>query len=387
MTETDVPNVPRDAPARTGDVRARRSVLGLAILCLVLSPPVQTSDATVRDLFARVTDSVVVVRTLERMVFNGEAPTERPISDLGSGVLISNEGLVLTAAHLVQAADIVRVKFSDGTQATAEVVASEPAADIALLQLTEIPPSAVAAPLGDSDAAAIGEQVIVIGTPYGLGHALSVGYISARHLAPTPGGPVHLGEFFQTDASINRGNSGGPMFNQKGEVIGIVSYILSRSGAFEGIGFAVTSNTVRSLLFERTVFWSGITAFALSPLQARALNLPRDHGVLVQRVARGSIGDEIGLRPGFLPATIGDTQLVLGGDVILSVDDIPVGAGEDSERLRDHLSRVTAGQQVRLEIFRRGQIVEQRWAASGSRLYDGSRAVDAPGAGSEQTTN
>ncbi len=364
-------------PCVTG---ARRHVIaGLAFaVSLLAAQPTMAFDTSIRDLFEKVTRSVVVVRTIERMVIDGQTPMERAISDVGSGVLISDTGLVVTAAHLVQAADLVQVTFADGTRVMADILASEPAADIALLETTNVPESATASPLGDSDVVAVGEQVIVVGAPYGLGHSLSVGYVSARHASPAPGGPVALGELFQTDASINRGNSGGPMFNAQGEVIGIVSYILSRSGAFEGIGFAITSETVRDLLLERTGFWSGVTVFALSATQARALNLPREYGALVQRVAHGSIARELGLRAGFLPSSIGGRDVVLGGDVILTVNDIPVGANEDYERLREYLVDLKPGDEVGFEIFRRGEIVDMVWKVTDEALHHRPPTPEAP---------
>ena len=142
---------------------------------------------------------------------------------------------------------------------TATVVAAEPAADLALLKLERVPNGIDPAHLGDSDELDTGEQVFVIGAPYGLRHTLTVGYVSARHAPATLSGSLVLGEFIQTDAAVNRGNSGGPMFNMQGDVVGIVSHIFSRSGQFEGVGFAVSSKTVEDLLLGRRSPWSGIS--------------------------------------------------------------------------------------------------------------------------------
>jgi S1-C subfamily serine protease len=228
------------------DIRA------IALLLLLFAWPSQASEPApaLEDLFGAVNESVVLVRTWESMVIARDGIALVPITDLGSGVLISEDGDVLTAAHVVQVADVVRVEFADGTMVGAKVVASDPAADLALLRLERVPEGAVIARLGDSDAVRVGQQIFVIGAPYGLSRTLSVGHVSARHLPGTLGGPFNLAEFFQTDAAIHRGNSGGPMLNMKGEVIGIVSYILSQSSAFEGVGFAVTSNSIDELLFE-----------------------------------------------------------------------------------------------------------------------------------------
>src|SRR5262249_16951327 len=156
---------------------------------------------------------------------------------LASGVLISGDGKVLTAAHVVQAVDQVFVEFIDGQLVTACVISSAPAADVALLQLDSVPPGVAPAQLGDSDKVEVGDEVFVVGAPYGLSYTLSVGHIGGRAAPKGSLASLSAGEFLQTDAPINSGNSGSPMFNRQGEVVGIVSNIMSRSGGFEGIGF------------------------------------------------------------------------------------------------------------------------------------------------------
>ena len=209
--------------------------------------------------------------------------------------------------------------------------------------------------LGDSDELRTGEQVFIIGAPYGLSHTLTVGHVSARHAPATLSGSLVLGEFIQTDAAVNRGNSGGPMFNMQGDVVGIVSHIFSRSGQFEGVGFAVSSKTVKDLLLGRRMPWSGISFFGLSGVLAKAFNLPQETGVLVQRVASKSPGEKLGLRPGFLPAKIGDQELLLGGDIILEVDGIQVGDPSTEQAIRDHLVSLEPGAEVAVTVFRQGQ--------------------------------
>ena len=147
------------------------------------------------------------------------------------------------------------------------------------------------------------------------------------------------------------------MFNMQGEVIGIVSYILSRSGGFEGVGFAVSSNSSHTLLFEQRSFWTGITVFGLNGVFSRIFNLPQESGVLVQRIAKDSPGARIGLQSSMLPAKIGNYQFLVGGDIILSVDDIPVGTTEDYERLRRHIDALEKAQPITVKILRHGQII------------------------------
>jgi S1-C subfamily serine protease len=146
----------------------------------------------------------------------------------------------------------------------------------------------------------IGEQVFVVGAPLGITHTLTVGHLSARHKPNATFSGMLTAEFFQTDAAINRGNSGGPMFDLKGEVIGIVSSILSQSGGSDGLGFAATSNIARRLLLDEPSVWSGLDGYLLIGEAARAFNLPVgfEAGLLVQRVALGSPADQLGVRGG-----------------------------------------------------------------------------------------
>src|SRR5262249_19180274 len=183
-----------------------------------------------RDLFRQVKASVVTVRTIEREINPQSKGEFVKTPGIGSGVLISSDGKVMTAAHLVQSADRVVVVFTEGKEFPAEVIASVITADVALLKLEWVPADAVIAKFGDSDNVEVGDQVIVIGAPYGLSRTLTSGHMSARHANKQLIGGLRAVEMFQTDAAINKGNSGGPMFNLKGEVIGIVCNFFSQSG-------------------------------------------------------------------------------------------------------------------------------------------------------------
>ena len=275
------------------------------------------SAETLRVTFKRVDPSVVVIKTTHQQVVAGPKKQLTSLPGLGSGVLISADGKVMTAAHVVQTADEVKVEFQSGEVIPARVVTSEPAADVALLQLEHVPPKTVVVPLGDSDQAEVGDEVFVVGAPVGMSHTLTVGHISARRNPNNFFNGMSRSEFFQTDAAINEGNSGGPMFNMRGEVIGIVSHIVSRSGGFEGLGFVVTSNLARKLLLERNPFWSGVEGFLLSGEMAKIFNVPQPAGLLVQRVASHSPASQLGLRPGTSTAVIEGEPMIVGGDVIL----------------------------------------------------------------------
>jgi S1-C subfamily serine protease len=310
-----------------------------------------------RNVVRQVDASVVVIKTVEKNVL--QAPQTMFVSSpgLGSGVLIP-DGRILTAAHVVQAADKIEVEFIDGQVAPAKVIASLPRADVAMLKLDWVPHNAVPAKLGDSDKMQIGDDVFIIGAPYGFGHSLSVGHISARRPAKVSFGPIKL-ELLQKDAAINKGNSGGQMFNMSGEVVGVISYILSQSGGFEGLGFAVTVNVAQKLLVNAKGFWSGIDGMVLSDEWVRIFNIPQPAGFLVQRIADNSPASKIGLIGGSYRATIAGNDLLAGGDIILSVGGIPiVPDGSTMLKIIEYLNSANTGDTMTLKVLRAGQITE-----------------------------
>lgn len=335
------------------------------ILCLVLvwvltglAMPAQGQSLS--DTFREVRSAVVVIRTLGHEVASGEGQWV-DTKGLGSGVLVSDEGHVMTAAHVVQTADLVGVEFPDGHFSLAKVIASVPSADVALLELEDRPVGVEPLRLGNSDEADVGDDVFVVGAPYGLSQTLTVGHLSARHHPNHIAGDLRAVELFQTDAAINRGNSGGPMFNLQGEVIGIVSHILSSSGGFEGLGFAVTSNAAKELLLEQPSFWSGLEGYVLTGDLARLLNVPQSGGVLVQRLAAHSPAADLGLEPGTVTAQLGEESLLLGGDIILEVMGIPIaGDGSSFKPIQAALAQRSANAPVKVKVLRDGQVRELR---------------------------
>jgi len=311
----------------------------------------------VREVVPKVDASVVVIKTVEKNVLRAPQPIFVSSPGLGSGVLIEG-GRILTAAHVVQAADKIEVEFIDGQVAPAKVVASIPCADVALLKLDWVPVNAAPARIGDSDKMRIGDDVFIIGAPYGITHTLSVGHVSARRRSQVPfGGPVKL-ELLHTDAAINRGNSGGPVFNFAGEVVGIVSHIFSQSGGFEGLGFAVTSNVAQKLLLNAKGFWSGIDGVILSDEWVRIFNIPQPAGFLVQRIADNSPASRIGLIGGTYKATIANEEFLVGGDIVLDVAGIQVTPdGGASLQIIEHINKLKPGETVIVRVLRAGQIV------------------------------
>jgi len=340
---------------------AHRRLTGLALAAAtaisstLCSVPASVDAQTVRELFQKVAPSVVVIRAKGRDVTAGG---QTRFGETGSGVLISQDGKVMTAAHVVHTMDEIKVEFLGGETVAARVVSSEPAADLSLLQLERVPPGSKVAAMADSSTMQVGDDVIIVGAPYGLSYSLSVGHISARWAPNTVYRTMPLAEFFQTDAVINTGNSGGPMFNMKGEVIGIVSHNISKSGGSEGLGFVVTLNTAKQLLLEKRSFWSGLEGMILSNELADLLNLPpKSSGYIIKTVAKGSPGDVIGLRGSTMLVSIGGQEVPLGGDILLAIDGIAADTANIG-KIRDHMNRLQSGGPFKVKILRAGQVLE-----------------------------
>jgi serine protease Do len=334
----------------------KRAIVALLAAAALWAPSSAARAQTVGQVFQRVNASVVVIRTKERAVTaQGQAASE---SGVGSGVLIAADGKVITAAHVVQTADEITVEFLGGESVRARVVASEPEADVALLQLERPPARPVVARMGDSDKVQIGDQAFIVGAPYGISHTLTVGHISARHKPNTVYSAMSRAEFLQTDAAINQGNSGGPMFSMQGEVIGIVSHIISKSGGFEGLGFVVTSNLARRLLLEQRSFWTGLSGYVLAGELARVFNIPQRVGLLIQRVAKNSPAEHAGLRASTIPATIDGKTLMVGGDIILKVAGIQIEDQSSYDKIQAVMSRGRSGDVVKVTVLRDGRQVE-----------------------------
>jgi len=218
-----------------------------------------------QQVFQKVAPSVVAIRAQGRDALSG---SQTRIIERGSGVLISRDGLVLTAAYLVHGMDEISVEFPGGVKVSARVVTSEPAAaDLALLQLDRVPLGSIVSPMADSNTVQVRDKVLIVGAP---SYSLSVGSISARWAPNTAYRTMPLAEFFQADATIDASNSGGPMFNLKGEVIGIVSHNIATDARSNRQGFVVTSNTAKQLLLEKRSAWSGIAKGSCSTPSVRS---------------------------------------------------------------------------------------------------------------------
>ncbi|HEX2707058.1 MAG TPA: trypsin-like peptidase domain-containing protein [Solirubrobacterales bacterium] len=292
----------------------------------------------------------------------GEQESEGGGTATGSGFVIDSEGHILTNNHVIEGANKIEVKLgASNTTYTATVVGADPATDLALLKVEA--PAAELHPLtlGDSSMMEVGDPVVAIGNPFGLDRTVTSGIVSAlQRQIQAPNG-FSISNVIQTDAAINPGNSGGPLINAEGEVIGINSQIEtggSGSSGNVGIGFAIPINTARAEIHQLETkgevehAYLGIEGGTITPDLARALNLPVTDGVIVQSVVKGGPADKAGVEGGNTSATIGGTEVSLGGDIITELNGKKV-AGMDE--VVEIINRAKPGETVELTILRGGQ--------------------------------
>lgn len=287
----------------------------------------------------------------------------------GSGFVWDSQGHIVTNNHVVENAIEIEVTFNDGISLPAKLVGTDPDSDLAVIKVDSAEHDLKPVKLGDSDTLKVGQRAIAIGNPFGLAGTLTAGVISAlgRDLPAGSTGTSLVGyripDVIQTDAPINPGNSGGPLLNSNGEVIGVNAAIESTTGVSAGIGFAIPVNIVKKVvpaLIQTGAYrhpWLGVTVTTLSSKVAEAMGLPRkQQGALVVEVTAGGPADAAGIRPSSRPAQIDGAQVVVGGDVIIRIDNTEIKRSED---LISYLVRQTAvGQQVTLTILRDGKEME-----------------------------
>jgi serine protease Do len=295
--------------------------------------------------------------------FQGQPQTPRKERSLGSGFVISADGYILTNDHVVDGADEIKVRLSDGRNFTATVKGLDPKLDLALLKI-EAGDKLPVARLGDSGALKVGEWVMAIGNPFGLEQTVTVGIVSAKGRV-IGAGPYD--DFIQTDASINPGNSGGPLFNTAGEVVGINTAIVA-SG--QGIGFATPINAAKSILTQLKETghvsrgWLGVSVQLVTEDLAESFGLKEPKGALVAEVIADSPAEKAGIKR---------------GDIILTFDGHEVDAINDLPRL---VAATPAGKEVRLSIFRNGKTIEV--TATVGKLQEEREETETAGASSDR---
>lgn len=326
----------------------------LVSLLLFASMPLEAQRPTDEDarvaLLERLEKSVVVIRASS----SGLLPFDET---LGSGVIASSDGLVITAAHVVDDARVLELTLSNGVSVDAKVLYLDSTLDVALIRMSDDPPADSVAALGDSTKLRKGATVYVIGNPRGFEFSIATGIVSGRHA------PEHVfreaaagdAEWIQTDAAMNAGVSGGPMFNSKGEVIGIAQSIVSKSGGSEGLGFGIGINSIKKLLQLDPCLYLGFSAIPLGGRLAEAFNVAGGPGLLVQFVAPGSPAADAGLREGDIEIGSGRERIIIGGDVITHVDGVPV-----DEWTRTNNAGAVEGErhELKLRVLRAGEVLE-----------------------------
>ncbi len=305
----------------------RRHVLPTVVPVLEAPPPAVDPETTAQPSFRnaaqRASPAVVSINTSKAPInhpqsndpwfrfFFGDQAQDQPQTGLGSGVIVSPAGYILTNSHVIEEADQIEVVLTDGRKSAAEVIGTDPETDLAILKvdLTDLP----VITLGDSDALVIGDPVLAIGNPFGVGQTVTSGIVSA--LGRTQLGINTFENFIQTDAAINPGNSGGALVDTNGHLMVINTAIYSRSGGSMGIGFAIPTSTARSVMEaivrdgQVTRGWIGVEPQDLGPELAESFGLPAGKGVIITGVLQNGPAAQAGIRPGDVITAVGDREV------------------------------------------------------------------------------
>jgi len=329
----------------------------------------RNNNLTLTDLFKDTQQSVVQV---------SGTISDNQVSEatLGSGFVYDKSGHIVTNFHVVEGSgdNDISITLVDGTTYRARVVGVDQYSDIAVLHVEDVPAEKlVPLPLGNSSELLVGERVVAIGNPFGLSGSMTEGIISGlNRLIPVYSGPgpftggvapaFSIPDVIQTDAAINPGNSGGPLLDLQGEAIGMNSAIFSTTGAFAGVGFAIPSNTISKVVPSLIATgsyqhpWLGVTGTDMTPEIADAMGLGEPRGFLVIETAPGGPAATAGVQGGDTPTQLGGREIVLGGDVILSINDKEIRKIDD---VLGYLEQSTEpGETVKLSVWRDGQIME-----------------------------
>ncbi|HWJ20687.1 MAG TPA: trypsin-like peptidase domain-containing protein, partial [Geobacterales bacterium] len=281
-----------------------------------------------------------------------------PQEGQGSGFVIDKEGHILTNYHVIADARQVEVTLHDRKKYKATIVGTDKSHDLAIVQIKA--PNLQPMTLGDSTNLQVGQKVYAIGNPFGLAGTLTRGIVSSIRQVQEPDGLV-IDEAIQTDAAINPGNSGGPLLNWHGEVIGINTMIASSVGQSAGIGFAIPINTAKAVVNDLVTLGRvrrpalGVRTIPIDPEIANELGLAADYGLLIVQAVPGGSADRAGLRGGSERAYLGNTPIMIGGDLIVAVDGEKI---ESQQKLAQMMNKHRAGDTVKVTIFRGKKQVE-----------------------------
>jgi len=324
-------------------------ILGGVPRALALTPEETNSI----ELYRRLAPGVVNITStvLERDFFFNVVPRE----GAGSGSIIDPKGYILTNHHVIADARKLEVTLADNKKYTATFIGSDPDTDLAVLKIDAPGQVLTVIPMGTSADLQVGQQVMAIGNPFGLGQTLTTGVISSVGRTLRAGNGTLVEDIIQTDASINPGNSGGPLIDSSGRMIGINTAIFSPTGANVGIGFAIPVDTARLVikeLIDQGYYahpWLGATLMTLTADIAAALKMKADAGAMVVEAVPGGPLDRAGIRGGNARAQIGNQILIVGGDLIVKLNGQPV---VDADSLIRSVRKYRPGDRVRLDLVR-----------------------------------
>jgi S1-C subfamily serine protease len=315
---------------------------------------------TVEQIYRRAAPGVVQITATSTRTqtdpFGFFPPTTHTAKALGSGFVVDKAGHVITNEHVIAGAQKIQVSFSGNAELGARVVGKDPSTDVAVLQVAASSRSLTPLTLGNSDEVQVGDPVVAIGNPFSLTRTATAGIVSAvQRTIDSPNG-LSIDHVIQTDAAINHGNSGGPLLNSRGEVIGVNAQIQAGgSGGNLGIGFAIPINTVKTVVAQLIRngqvqhAFLGVAAVPVTSELVRLFNLPTTSGLLVQQVTPGSGAARAGLRAGQMPVVVEGESYLLGGDIIVAADGAPVSS---QNQLRDLVAREKPGDKISLEVYR-----------------------------------
>ena len=315
------------------------------------------SHLSLADLFSKSQDGVVQIIVRK----SSDNSSDRAI---GSGIVYDLSGHIITNNHVVDGYQKIRVVFHDGESYSAKVSGTDPFADLAVIKVDADPQTLHTLSLGDSSKLRIGDEVIAIGSPFGLTGSMTTGIVSqlGRILNPPNIGSFSIPNVIQTDTAINPGNSGGPLLNDQGEVIGINTAIQTQTGEFSGVGFAIPSNTMKRIvpsLIQDGHYkhpWLGVSGISVDQDLSDSLGLSTHAGFLIENIVPDSPASKAGLHASNQTKTVDGVKYKFGGDIILGVDNSPVKKLEDLlNYLQDNKS---AGDKMVLKISREGKLID-----------------------------
>ena len=311
------------------------------------------------SVYEKIADGVVnITSTAVQMDFFFNA---FPTQGSGSGSIIDARGHILTNHHVVANAQKLEVTLADESKWQAKLVGSDPDNDLAVIKIDAPKEKLRVIPMGDSKNLRIGQKVLAIGNPFGLQRTLTTGIISSLGRTIRSESGMLMDDIIQTDAAINPGNSGGPLLNSEGGIIGINSAIISPSGGSVGIGFAIPVNTAKKVIPELiakgyvTYPYIGATIQSLIPEVAKYLKLKMDRGAMISEVVKGGPADKAGLKGGNQKVQVGNTIVMVGGDIVLKVDQQEV---KTNDQLIHYIREKKPEDTIVLQVYRKGDFMD-----------------------------